>query len=188
LTADVATNHRLIQSNVDHHNAIDSALRGHSESTNSSIIDKDNIDIGWKMIAMNHHKRTTSRRALHDDASNASVVPEEFIISHQVIPEEWHSDKNMELHDEHSHVQHRRVSNKLTASAAPRLQEQCVKFMGTIGGQWPTPQRGHWFPNPGDISSFRKKLIDICPRDVTLVTYYQYEQRALQLIGTLCLF
>jgi hypothetical protein len=37
-------------------------------------------------------------------------------------------------------------------------QYTCVKVLDTIGGAWPTTQRGHWFPNPGDITSFRNKL------------------------------
>jgi len=41
----------------------------------------------------------------------------------------------------------------------------CVKLVGTIGGQWPTPQRGHWFPNRGDIESFRNKIRKACPAD-----------------------
>ena len=39
----------------------------------------------------------------------------------------------------------------------------CVKNIGSIGGQWPTPQRGHWFPYPGDIESFRNKIRILCP-------------------------
>lgn len=41
----------------------------------------------------------------------------------------------------------------------------CAKNMGTIGGVWPTVQRGHWFPNEGDVDSFRKKLAYLCPGD-----------------------
>lgn len=41
--------------------------------------------------------------------------------------------------------------------------QQCVKFLGRIGGMWPTPQRGHWFPNDGDITSFRAKIAMLCP-------------------------
>ncbi len=46
---------------------------------------------------------------------------------------------------------------------------QCVKFMGILGGRWPTPQRGSWFPNEGDIDSFRQKIRDACPADKELV-------------------
>ena len=42
----------------------------------------------------------------------------------------------------------------------------CVKSMGSIGGKWPTPQRGHWFPNPGDIETFRNKIRLLCPLSV----------------------
>ena len=30
-------------------------------------------------------------------------------------------------------------------------QEVCVKHVGVVGGEWPTPQRGHWFQHPGDV-------------------------------------
>ena len=33
-------------------------------------------------------------------------------------------------------------------------QEVCVKHMGVVGGEWPTPQRGHWFPHPGDVQVY----------------------------------
>jgi hypothetical protein len=39
----------------------------------------------------------------------------------------------------------------------------CIKFGGTVGGKWPTSQRGHWFPNSGDIHSLRNKIQTVCP-------------------------
>jgi len=39
----------------------------------------------------------------------------------------------------------------------------CARYMGHIGGDWPTPQRGHWFPLPGDVDSFRQSLREACP-------------------------
>lgn len=39
----------------------------------------------------------------------------------------------------------------------------CVKVLGHAGGEWPTPQRGHWFPREGDIATFREKMVDLCP-------------------------
>lgn len=39
----------------------------------------------------------------------------------------------------------------------------CAKFLGTLGGEWPTPQRGHWFPNPGDVDSYRNNIRALCP-------------------------
>mmetsp|Transcript_4543 Transcript_4543/g.6956 ORF Transcript_4543/g.6956 Transcript_4543/m.6956 type:complete len:421 (+) Transcript_4543:126-1388(+) len=38
----------------------------------------------------------------------------------------------------------------------------CMKYMGTVGGEWPTPQRGHWFPNKDDVQSFRSKIASLC--------------------------
>lgn len=43
----------------------------------------------------------------------------------------------------------------------------CVQYQGTVGGNWPALDRGHWFPNKGDISSFRSKLSVICPLNST---------------------
>jgi hypothetical protein len=31
----------------------------------------------------------------------------------------------------------------------------CAMPRGVVGGSWPTPQRGHWFPNDGDTTIFR---------------------------------
>lgn len=45
----------------------------------------------------------------------------------------------------------------------------CVKDLGVVGGEWPTPQRGHWFPKEGDIERFRKKIIALCPPDEKLL-------------------
>eukprot|EP01032_Pedospumella_encystans_P009988 gene9988-11704_t len=45
----------------------------------------------------------------------------------------------------------------------------CARYMGSIGGTWPTVQRGHWFPNPGDIESFRDTLRTACPADPQLL-------------------
>ena len=36
-------------------------------------------------------------------------------------------------------------------------------MLGHAGGEWPTPQRGHWFPREGDIATFREKMVDLCP-------------------------
>ena len=38
----------------------------------------------------------------------------------------------------------------------------CVKYIDTIGGKWPTPQRGHWFSNPNDVSTLRQKIDKFC--------------------------
>ena len=46
----------------------------------------------------------------------------------------------------------------------------CAKYLGSIGGMWPTPQRGHWFPNAGDTDSFRQKMKDACPADKAMVS------------------
>jgi hypothetical protein len=48
-------------------------------------------------------------------------------------------------------------------------EKVCVKDMGVIGGDWPTPQRGHWFPNDHDIDLFRKKIELLCPADPALL-------------------
>lgn len=52
-------------------------------------------------------------------------------------------------------------------------KEECVKVMGSIGGIWPTPQRGHWFTNNGDIDSFRDKLRALCPLDSNYLKKYR---------------
>jgi hypothetical protein len=49
----------------------------------------------------------------------------------------------------------------------------CVKYAGQLGGRWPTPQRGSWYPNPGDIESFRQKIKDACPKNNELLAKNQ---------------
>lgn len=44
--------------------------------------------------------------------------------------------------------------------------DRCAVFHGSIGGVWPTPQRGHWFPNSGDVDNFRSKIRAMCPPDL----------------------
>ena len=34
--------------------------------------------------------------------------------------------------------------------------------MGSVGGDWPTLQRGHWFSQPNDVFAFRTKLAHLC--------------------------
>ena len=40
-------------------------------------------------------------------------------------------------------------------SISPRIgltsEKICVHYIDAIGGMWPTPQRGNWFPKTGDI-------------------------------------
>ena len=53
-----------------------------------------------------------------------------------------------------------------TSSPPPRVADVCVRYQGSVGGEWPTPQRGHWFPHTGDVQSFRAKLRQLCPPNV----------------------
>jgi hypothetical protein len=41
----------------------------------------------------------------------------------------------------------------------------CALYKGSIGGEWPTPQRGHWFPLPGDVDQYRDKIRMLCPME-----------------------
>lgn len=58
------------------------------------------------------------------------------------------------------------TSSKESRNRGVRSNNTCVKYMGTIGGKWPTPQRGHWFPHPSDIAIFRGKIRQWCGGDV----------------------
>lgn len=42
-------------------------------------------------------------------------------------------------------------------------KKKCFKYLGKVGGEWPTPQRGHWFPTVEDVNSFRSKITNLCP-------------------------
>ena len=55
------------------------------------------------------------------------------------------------------------MSNSAMQGIFPAEKTVCAKYLGTLGGQWPTPQRGHWFPNPGDIDSYRDNIRALCP-------------------------
>ena len=100
----------------------------------------------------------------------------EFFISFTiaVFPQEVSSksvgeSRLINHHDFHDHVEMQVNYKTQTESKFLTRQDQksmrarskhkavCVKNMGEIGGMWPTPQRGHWFPNEGDIASFRAR-------------------------------
>ena len=55
--------------------------------------------------------------------------------------------------------------------------EQCLKGIDTIGGMWPTVQRGHWFPHSGDVESFRDKIKFLCPLDTLLLEANKKKKR-----------
>jgi hypothetical protein len=57
----------------------------------------------------------------------------------------------------------RRTEGKEGHKDANTRDTVCARYMGHIGGDWPTPQRGHWFPFPGDVDSFRQSLREACP-------------------------
>eukprot|EP01039_Chlorochromonas_danica_P009398 gene9398-10381_t len=46
---------------------------------------------------------------------------------------------------------------------AAKDSKVCVQYGGTIGGRWPTIQRGHWFPHKGDVEELRAKIRAVCP-------------------------
>ena len=101
------------------------------------------------------------------------------------IPAKYHKSvgesRLINHHDFHDHVEMQVNSKTQTESKFLTRQDQksmrarskhkavCVKNMGEIGGMWPTPQRGHWFPNEGDIASFRSKIASLCPADERLL-------------------
>ena len=41
-----------------------------------------------------------------------------------------------------------------------------------LGGIWPTPQRGHWFPSVDSVVEFREKIRYLCPENKALVSIY----------------
>jgi len=55
--------------------------------------------------------------------------------------------------------------DKTRSDAKEGSFDRCAVYHGTIGGAWPTPQRGHWFPNSGDVDNFRSKIRAMCPAD-----------------------
>lgn len=65
------------------------------------------------------------------------------------------------------------TSVSLSPTKSLTKPQQCVKYMGTVGGEWPTPQRGHWFPNNGDIESFRAKIRQLCPMSHDLLSKWK---------------
>ena len=54
-----------------------------------------------------------------------------------------------------------------------------------LGGKWPTPQRGHWFPNIDSVVDFREKIRYLCPENKALVSM-MYTYNTLQYIGVIC--
>eukprot|EP01033_Poteriospumella_lacustris_P003383 gene3383-2504_t len=43
--------------------------------------------------------------------------------------------------------------------------KECVHATHNFKARWPTPQRGSWFPEDADVTTFRQKLRNACPRD-----------------------
>lgn len=48
--------------------------------------------------------------------------------------------------------------------------KECVRATHNFKARWPTPQRGSWFPEEGDVTTFRQKLRNACPRDKEMVS------------------
>lgn len=59
----------------------------------------------------------------------------------------------------------------------PLAEQVCAKFVASVGGVWPTPQRGHWFPADGDIIAFRNKIRSLCPADEALLRKHDKSKR-----------
>ena len=69
-----------------------------------------------------------------------------------VLSEAGDVDVNTDDLDRHTHHTHE----------GP--QKECTKYMGTVGGQFPTVKRVCWLRQPGNAELFRKRFNDICPR------------------------
>lgn len=78
---------------------------------------------------------------------DSMYIPYKSLSSHQVL----HMDEPL---------QHR--FDKLRPAITSSEAGQCMKFMGSVGGEWPTLQRGHWFSQPGDVTAFRDKMSALC--------------------------
>jgi hypothetical protein len=52
-------------------------------------------------------------------------------------------------------------------------RSHCAQYFGSLGGKWPTVQRGHWFPNPGDVDVFRERTAILCPSDPAVMALHR---------------
>jgi hypothetical protein len=71
-------------------------------------------------------------------------------------------------------------SSDYNIRSAIKLSENthiCIKYAGTLGGRWPTPQRGSWYPNEGDIATFRQKIKEACPKNSELLAKYTKKKK-----------
>ena len=55
------------------------------------------------------------------------------------------------------------VQQDLSRQSKSGVIAVCAVYHGSVGGVWPTPQRGHWFPRRGDVDNFRSKIRAMCP-------------------------
>lgn len=58
------------------------------------------------------------------------------------------------------HISHHIRGFSNTSSTGKRV---CVRLMANVGGEEHPLQRGHWFPNQGDVEDFRAKMAVLCP-------------------------
>jgi len=89
------------------------------------------------------------------------LLSEAVSTEQRFLPELKHSHSHAQGHDQ-THGQHPTMSLGLPAPTQP----VCTRFEAAVGGLWPTPQRGHWFPNPGDVEALRAKIAWLCPPPV----------------------
>jgi hypothetical protein len=88
-----------------------------------------------------------------------------FLFNPASITHAWSFDSTQNAREKFS----KPVKNNFHNDGKP----MCVKYMGAVGGEWPTPQRGHWFPNSGDVADFHRKIERLCPFDPELHKKYE---------------
>jgi uncharacterized membrane protein YgcG len=71
---------------------------------------------------------------------------------------------NMALIDTGDEDVHTEDLDRHTHRAHEGPQKECTKYMGTVGGQFPTVKRVCWLRQPGNAELFRQRFNDICPR------------------------
>ncbi len=139
------------------------------------------------IAAMKEHKHLPSRLNLHflhipidyvnpeklsESVSNSGNKASFKQVVVQLPPEAKLPDHRIVTLTKNMESKARFVPHAVTAAQGASYDRTCVLYKGSYGGEWPTPQRGHWFEGEGDAYSFRQKLRTLCPRDTPLLQKY----------------
>eukprot|EP01041_Mallomonas_annulata_P012370 gene12370-26022_t len=81
-------------------------------------------------------------------------IAENFMVQHSILRHQNKLANSSKVHN---------IEENIPTEKRFVIKDKDSTSKGTLGGEWPTPQRGHWFPHDGDIHTFRQKIMKLCP-------------------------